>query len=409
MNSNPMRPVNHLFTLSVINIKHLSVCKYPIRIICKIREDNITNKKIMYKSLLCILILFSNILITNAQTLKTYSGKYKYGTATYTYKDNPEGGRIYEGNFIYVGSNGIDKVIGKFKKDKKDGVWTYSTRGFMESMPTLKVTYKNGILNGLYKYTSNSGSISLTIKNGKFVGDVNGKNLSFSFQKDISNYITTLKSLNGQFDENGYCDGKWTLQQDDVIYFYGIYEHGICKKFYREDLTTGDIENVIGDISYMLNKIIENNYNDLECMIERNNAKWEWWNVEKEEEKEKPQALTEQTDEVVYENSENQEVFDIADTMPEFQGGMSELMKYLENNIKYPTIAQKNGTQGRVIVKFVVNQDGSIVDPVVMRSVDPDLDKEAIRLISSMPKWKPGRIDNKNVRVRYTLPVTFKL
>lgn len=159
----------------------------------------------------------------------------------------------------------------------------------------------------------------------------------------------------------------------------------------------------------MLNKIIENNYNDLECMIERNNAKWEWWNVEKEEEKEKPQALTEQTDEVVYENSENQEVFDIADTMPEFQGGMSELMKYLENNIKYPTIAQKNGTQGRVIVKFVVNQDGSIVDPVVMRSVDPDLDKEAIRLISSMPKWKPGRIDNKNVRVRYTLPVTFKL
>ena len=94
---------------------------------------------------------------------------------------------------------------------------------------------------------------------------------------------------------------------------------------------------------------------------------------------------------------------------PPFPGGMAELMKFLSKNIKYPTIAQENGIQGRVIVQFVVNQDGSIVDPVVMRSVDPYLDKEALRVISSMPKWKPGMQRGKAVRVKYTVPVTFRL
>ncbi|MBM6959579.1 energy transducer TonB [Bacteroides caecigallinarum] len=104
-----------------------------------------------------------------------------------------------------------------------------------------------------------------------------------------------------------------------------------------------------------------------------------------------------------------EEIFMVVEQMPEFPGGMAELMKFLSKNIKYPTIAQENGIQGRVIVQFVVNQDGSIVDPVVMRSVDPYLDKEALRVISSMPKWKPGMQRGKAVRVKYTVPVTFRL
>ena len=95
--------------------------------------------------------------------------------------------------------------------------------------------------------------------------------------------------------------------------------------------------------------------------------------------------------------------------MPEFPGGMAELMKYLQKNIKYPTISQENGVQGRVIVQFVVNRDGSIVDPVVLRSVDPYLDKEALRVVSTMPKWKPGEPRGKPVRVKFTLPVQFRL
>lgn len=106
---------------------------------------------------------------------------------------------------------------------------------------------------------------------------------------------------------------------------------------------------------------------------------------------------------------DEQVIFDVVEKMPEFPGGMAALMQFLGKNIKYPTIAQENGTQGRVIVQFVVNKDGSIVEPKVVKSVDPYLDKEALRVISSMPKWSPGMQRQKPVRVKYTVPVTFRL
>ena len=110
------------------------------------------------------------------------------------------------------------------------------------------------------------------------------------------------------------------------------------------------------------------------------------------------------------EEPEEQTIFEVVEQMPEFpNGGMAGLMQYLSKNIKYPTIAQENGTQGRVTVQFVVNRDGSIVDAKVLRGVDPYLDKEAIRVISSMPKWKPGMQRGKAVRVKYTVPVIFRL
>ena len=110
------------------------------------------------------------------------------------------------------------------------------------------------------------------------------------------------------------------------------------------------------------------------------------------------------------EEPEEQTIFEVVEQMPEFpNGGMAGLMQYLSKNIKYPTIAQENGTQGRVTVQFIVNRDGSIVDAKVLRGVDPYLDKEAIRVISSMPKWKPGMQRGKAVRVKYTVPVMFRL
>lgn len=92
--------------------------------------------------------------------------------------------------------------------------------------------------------------------------------------------------------------------------------------------------------------------------------------------------------------------------MPEFRGNVFE---YLSSNLKYPTIAQEIGLQGKVTCQFVVNKDGSITDVEVVKGVDPSLDKEAIRVIKSMPNWKPGRLNGKPVRVRFTLPVRFKL
>ena len=106
---------------------------------------------------------------------------------------------------------------------------------------------------------------------------------------------------------------------------------------------------------------------------------------------------------------EDNVVFQVVETMPAFPGGDQALFKFLGENVKYPVIAQENGIQGRVICQFVVNKDGSIVDVEVVRPVDPSLDKEAIRVIKSMPNWSPGKQRGKSVRVKYTLPVNFKL
>ena len=104
------------------------------------------------------------------------------------------------------------------------------------------------------------------------------------------------------------------------------------------------------------------------------------------------------------------EIFEVVEENPQFlNGGTVGLLQYLSKNIKYPTIPQENGTQGRVTVQFVVNKDGSIVDVNVIRGVDPYLDKEAVRVISTMPKWKPGKQRGVPVRCKFTVPVTFKL
>ncbi len=102
-------------------------------------------------------------------------------------------------------------------------------------------------------------------------------------------------------------------------------------------------------------------------------------------------------------------VFDVVEEMPSFPGGTGALMSYLSSNIKYPVVAQENGVQGRVIVSFVVERDGSISDAKVARSVDPSLDREALRVVKSMPKWKPGKQNGQAVRVKYTVPVVFRL
>lgn len=101
--------------------------------------------------------------------------------------------------------------------------------------------------------------------------------------------------------------------------------------------------------------------------------------------------------------------YDVVEQMPSFPGGQSALLQWLSSKIKYPKEAEKNGMMGRVIVSFVVERDGSITDIRVVKSVDPSLDREAIRVVSSMPRWKPGMQKGKPVRVKYTVPVTFRL
>ena len=108
-------------------------------------------------------------------------------------------------------------------------------------------------------------------------------------------------------------------------------------------------------------------------------------------------------------HEEENKVFDVVEQMPSVPGGMPALMQWLSQNIKYPVIAAENGVQGRVIVQFVVEKDGSVTDVHVAKSVDPSLDKEATRVVKAMPKWNPGKQNGSAVRVKYTVPVMFKL
>ena len=115
-----------------------------------------------------------------------------------------------------------------------------------------------------------------------------------------------------------------------------------------------------------------------------------------------------QTEEIS--NADPNMIYDTVDEMPEYpDGGMAGVMRFLSSAIEYPTIAAENGVQGRVTVQFVVNRDGSIVDAKVIRGIDPYLDKEALRVLSLMPKWNPGKQNGETIRVKYTLPLTFRL
>lgn len=126
----------------------------------------------------------------------------------------------------------------------------------------------------------------------------------------------------------------------------------------------------------------------------------------------KENAATEKANEaevIVQEPATKDEAFAVVEQMPEFPGGMKELMTYLKDNIKYPKAAQDKKVQGRVIVQFVVEKDGTPTEFNVVRSVDPDLDAEALRVLGGMPKWKPGMQKGQVVRVKYTVPVAFRL
>lgn len=109
------------------------------------------------------------------------------------------------------------------------------------------------------------------------------------------------------------------------------------------------------------------------------------------------------------EEEEEEQVFMIVENMPEFPGGEFALRKHIAEHVKYPEIAKENGLQGKVFVAFVINQKGEIENVKIARGVDPALDKEAIRVVQGLPKWKPGSQRGKPVRVSYTVPINFQL
>lgn len=108
-------------------------------------------------------------------------------------------------------------------------------------------------------------------------------------------------------------------------------------------------------------------------------------------------------------HEEENKVFDVVEQMPAFPGGQAALRQYLSSHVKYPAVAEENGISGRVTIQFVVERDGSVTDVRTMKSVDPSLDREAERVVKSMPKWIPGKQNGSPVRVKYFVPVVFRL
>jgi protein TonB len=124
-------------------------------------------------------------------------------------------------------------------------------------------------------------------------------------------------------------------------------------------------------------------------------------------------VVREHKEEVIVEEKKpepvKEEVFTAVEQMPQYPGGEAELLKYIATHIKYPTMAAENNIQGRVVVKFVVKKDGHVGDVVVLRGKDPDLDKEAVRVVKTLPRFIPGKMNGQAVAVWYTLPINFKL
>lgn len=108
-------------------------------------------------------------------------------------------------------------------------------------------------------------------------------------------------------------------------------------------------------------------------------------------------------------SQKNQKVFEIVEQMPEYPGGMMAMMEFLQKNMKYPADAEKQKVQGKVMVSFIVETNGSISDVKVMKNVFPSLDAEAIRVVKAMPRWTPGKQKGKVVRVHFSLPITYRL
>lgn len=124
-------------------------------------------------------------------------------------------------------------------------------------------------------------------------------------------------------------------------------------------------------------------------------------------------VVREHKDEIIVEEKKPEpkkdEIFTAVEQMPQFPGGEGELLKYISTHIKYPTMAAENNIQGRVVVKFVVQKDGKVGEVVVLRGRDPDLDKEAVRVVKTLPNFIPGKMNGQAVSVWYTLPINFKL
>ena len=367
----------------------------------------------------------------SSQELKQYSGRYLQGEAEYGYYENADGQRIKHGKYRYqaeIGYGGSEeKVIadGTFKNDKKEGEWTFQIASNKEQV-VIKARYADGVLNGLFQVQKGGRVVwNCEMKNGRITGD---------FQRNFYG-----KKLSGSFDAEGYPVREWKcLKQDSKG--IEIYQEGVLLKGEETDETTGNITKRRASVPAEINaedffaaynatgSSVKINGHFYQLSDEKNPGgaypheferlmkEWVRYTERHEGLKEgaEPYAgipyrkIIADTQSDLAEEYEGM-IFQVVERMPQFPGGQQALFAYMDENLRYPEAARKSGKKGMVMLQFIVNTDGSLSDITVVRSVNPDMDKEAIRLVSTMPKWKPGMQRGIPVRVKYTLPINFRL
>lgn len=419
------------------------------------------------KTFLILFILSAVVQFGSAQTLKTYRGLYEGGQATYTYYENENGERVKHGKFTFNkhDSNfGFSyKVSGSYKNNMKDGQWTYNLKGL--EISKIVINFTDGDMNGPISrtYYSRDGKVRRTecyqMKNYRVTGIVKDAE-----EKSLFNSVPW--TLTGQFDDDGYPDGIWTknyITDGNIFIDTEKYIHGILIAKQTKNESTGEILKYKFNIdpqkfihAYNPDKdstIVDGNICELRIRFtegEENydygkspNSTQEFAFASREEKdwKRLPDVFGahirgfafEGKGEKGYASGQNTyegipykeiaivgkiepepgpmdgRIYTFVEQMPQFPGGDDAVEKYLNDELKYPTAAAQQGIQGRVIVQFAINRDGSISDAKIVRSIDEACDKEALRLVNNMPKWIPGKQNNKNVRVWYTLAVTFSL
>nr|WP_298630850.1 energy transducer TonB [uncultured Porphyromonas sp.] len=364
-----------------------------------------------------------------AQSIKTFQGPYVHGNAKYNYYELPNEGRVYHGAFQFTydvdpnSSEGL-YVNGTYANDLKDGKWTYRLFRYDGSME-LQLNYKKGELWGKCTYIEapNYGKrrqYDVLLKANKVVRVqlTEGEDSDPSFQ-------TT-----GQCNAEGFADGIWRkgyIADGNLYTRIEEWSNGTLVTRKEKNESTGDIK-VVKDPDPRLNipaeLLSDFSFRGLLASLLRG-----WVAYSKEafeqlckalERGEKPFMGVRTKKTPAPTNSslaisspriepEPDHIYEYLEEMPEFPGGQAAMMEWLSKNINYPPIAAENNIQGRVMVSFVVETDGSLSNVRVVRGVDPNLDREAMRLVSMMPKWKPGMQDGKRARARFTLPVQFSL
>ena len=212
---------------------------------------------------------------------------------------------------------------------------------------------------------------------------------------ELGNYYPNDANISAKIAQDGYIIGK-VIDDDGPVVNARISVMNLTGTVFYSSYTDEDGNFILREYNpeYMI-RIIKTGYQEFKGYIRSD---------------EPVITLTKLKDvEWEVENDVEDDVFLNAEELPEYPGGMAGLLQYLTNNIKYPVLCRENKIQGRVVISFTIDTDGTITDAEVARSVDPLLDAEALRAISQMPAWTPGKIGGKNVKVRYSVPINFRL